>query len=69
MNDQQPGGTYAYGWARPTVTEPAWYAEGRVPGPWRTITVGPYATPQQAGQAARERHLGGVRIYRKENAR
>ena len=40
-----------------------WFADGRVPGPWRTITVGPFPTAGEAGAAARDKHLGGIRVY------
>ena len=46
-----------------------WYAEGRVPEPWRTITVGPCITPGAAGQAARDKHLGGITVYRVKDGR
>jgi len=43
-----------------------WYASGRVPLPWRTITVGPFDTPRAAWTAAKEKHLGSIKIWRKE---
>ncbi len=40
-----------------------WYFEGRVPRPWRYVQGGPFRSAAEAWAAARESHLGGIRVW------
>lgn len=63
MTLTQDGGTARY------AGGDGWYVEGRVPNPWHDVTMGPFDTARDAGEAGRERRLGGRHLFQVREGR